>query len=261
MKPSKRLGQHWLVDARQIRRFVEFVPSDPEAWYIEVGPGTGNLTVALAPKVPRLLAIELDARLLPGLRARCAAFPHVGVVDGDILEFEPLTDRAVIVVGAIPYQITSPLLGRFVTAWKPRLARAYLIVQREVAQRLAAEPGTKAWGALTCLVQYHFQVRLHWHIPPGAFRPPPRVHSSVVELVSRTEPPCRVEDETLFFALITQLFQTRRKTLWNTLRSWDRLRLSERELRARLEAVGIAPTIRGETLSLAALARLSNALR
>lgn len=259
-RPSKRLGQHFLVDERHARRFTGLVRCEPDALCIEVGPGQGSLTGLLAPAVPRLIAVELDGRWVPELRRGCAALPHVTIVQGDILRFEPPAGQPLVVVGAIPYQITSPLLERLVS-WQPRLRRAYLIMQREVAQRLAASPGTSAWGRITCLAQYHFEIRKRWNIPPGAFRPRPRVDSSVVELTSRATPPCRVEDEAFFFSMIGRLFQQRRKTLWNTLRSWEPLSLDELPLRAALAAARVEPSIRGESLSLDALARLANRLR
>lgn len=258
-QPSKRLGQHFLVDPRHLKRFVHLIHCEPDALCLEIGPGTGNITVELAPRVTALHAVELDARRLAALRERVAAWPHVNVAHADILRYEP-PERPLVVVGAIPYQITSPLMERLVM-WKPRLRRAYLIIQREVAQRLAAVPGTKSWGRITCLAQYHFEVRRRWDIAPAAFHPRPRVHSSVVELVSRPRPPCEVEDEALFFALIAQLFQHRRKTLWNALRSWGDLQLTETCLRDLLAVGHLAPTIRGETLSLIALARLANLLK
>ena len=259
LRLSKHLGQHFLVDGRQVRRFVELVQCESDALCIEVGPGQGVTTECLAPQVPRLCAVELDARWIPALRERCAAFPQVTVLHGDILRFEPPPHQPLVVVGAIPYQITSPLLEQL-AGWKPRLRRAYLIIQREVAQRLAASPGTSAWGRISCLVQYHFEVRKRWDVPPEAFRPRPRVQSAAVELISRPAPPCRVEDEPFFFALIGRIFQQRRKTLWNALRSWDRRLRSESQLREALDAVHIAPSMRGETLPLADLARLANHL-
>lgn len=255
-RPFKRLGQHFLVDQRQVRRFVDLVRCEPDALCVEIGPGQGSITDVLASRVPRLCAVELDARWIPALRERLAAFSHATITHDDILRYEPPDRQPLVVVGAIPYQITSPLLERLST-WQPRLRRAYLIIQREVAQRLAAQPGTAAWGRLTCLVQYHFEVTKRWDIAPESFRPRPRVQSSVVELVSRATPPCRVDDEAFFFRLIGQLFQQRRKTLWNALRSWDALPLSEPQLREALVALRIAPSIRGETLSLEQLARLS----
>lgn len=258
MKPSKRLGQHFLVDKNHAKHFVSLVRAEPDALCIEVGPGTGNLTTLLAERVPRLLAVELDHRRVAALTERCSAFPHVTITHGDILRCDPPGDEPLVLVGAIPYQITSPLLERCV-AWKSRLRRAYFIVQREVAQRLAAAPGTPEWGRLTCLAQYHFTVKRHWDVPATAFAPRPKVVSSVIELATRAVSPVTV-DEPFFFAMIAQLFQGRRKTLWNMLRSWTVLAGDEAHIRAALATARIAPTVRAETLGLPELAALAKSL-
>jgi len=257
--PSKRLGQHWLTDARVIRRLVDAVVCEPDALCLEIGPGRGALTLPLAQRVPRLIAVELDARWVASVRTQCSALPQVTIVHDDILTYQPPAAQPLVVVGAIPYQLTSAILERLI-AWKAHLRRAYLVVQREVAQRLAATPGTPSWGRLSCLAQYQCLIVPGAVIPRSAFRPPPRVESQLVTLTPRTRPPCRVVDERLFFALIARLFQTRRKTIAHSLKRWDQLSGSTAAIPPLLHRVGIAPQARGETLSLAQLATLANAL-
>lgn len=229
LRLKKGLGQHFLVEPRIVREIVEGAELGPEEVVVEVGPGIGTLTQALAQHAGLVIALELDRTLLPVLEETVGQYPNVRVVQGDALKVdldELVTSQLPGFTGAglpfykvvanLPYYITTPLLMRFLESGY-RIHSLVLMVQQEVAQRILAAPGSKAYGALSVAVQYRAHASLVTRVPPGVFMPPPEVASAVVRLVMRTEPAVKVPDERLYFALVKAAFGRRRKTLLNAL--------------------------------------------
>ena len=240
-------------------KVIEAIGPAPEDRFLEIGPGRGILTLRLAPRVGELTAVEIDrdlaARLAPELPR------NVRLVAGDFLDFDvrPLvTGGPLRVAGNLPYNVSSPILFKLLTAWRAhgRIADATLMLQREVADRLTATPGTGDYGVLAILIQRHADVDRLLELPPGAFRPPPKVRSAVVRLRFR---PARasVRDEAVFERLVRTLFMQRRKTVLNALRPLADERHADPAALLRLSAID--PIRRPETLQLPELARLADA--
>jgi 16S rRNA (adenine1518-N6/adenine1519-N6)-dimethyltransferase len=256
MRAKKRYGQHFL-EAVWADKLVAAI--DPKAGdrFVEIGPGPGALTLRLAPLVSRVTAVELDAEMVARLRPRLP--PNVVLVHGDFLEFDLSTlasERPFRVAGNLPYNVSSPILFALIDTHRTAdgIIDATLMVQREVAERMHAQPGTGDYGVLSILVQLHADVRLVLSLPPGAFRPMPRVHSSVVHLHFRA-PAITLADEPAFESMVRTMFMQRRKTLRNALGPYAESR--QRSGAVALAAAGIDPRRRPETLQLSELARLA----
>ncbi len=256
MRAKKRYGQHFLEPA-WADKLVTAIDPRPDDSFVEIGPGPGALTLRLAPRVARLTAIELDPEMVALLAARTP--PNVTLVQADFLDFDFSSlgaDGSWRVAGNLPYNVSSPILFTLIRLHRTRggLIDASLMLQREVAQRLHAAPGSRDYGVLSILVQMHADVRPLLALPPGAFRPVPQVHSSVVHLRFRA-PSVRVADDGVFEAMVRSVFMQRRKMLGNALRPFAAARA--RDAGAALAAAGIDPGRRPETLQLAELARLA----
>ena len=263
---SKGLGQNFLIEPSVPRRIAEAGCEGGDSAglaVLEVGPGVGCLTAELARRAGRVEAVELDKLLLPLLAETLAEHPNAEVVPGDALK----SDLAALmrercpgmryrVCANLPYNVTTPLLAKFIEAGI--FERITVMIQREVALRLAAPPGTADYGAFTVFLGWHCEVERLFDVPPECFMPRPKVTSSVVRLTPRPEPPCAVKDEALMFRLVKAAFAQRRKTLRNALGSG--LPDCRAALSAALERAGIDPGARGETLSCADFARLTDAL-
>ncbi len=256
MRPKKRYGQHFL-QAAWADKLVAAIDPKPDDSFLEIGPGPGALTLRLAPRVASLTAIELDPEMVALLAPK--APPNVTLVQADFLEFDldslP-SGRRFRVAGNLPYNVSSPILFSLIGAHRRRGAfvDATLMLQREVADRIHARPGTRDYGVLSIFVQLHADVRPLLSLPPGAFRPAPKVHSTVVLL--RFRPPVvAVPDEPAFEAMVRTMFMQRRKTLLNALRPYAVGRA--RDVREALTSAGIDPSRRPETLQLTELARLA----
>ena len=262
--PRKRFGQHFLHDPRVLDAIVAAAAIAPGETVLEIGPGEGALTRRLAPRAARVLAVEIDRDLVPRLRAEFSGTPGVEIVEADVLSVDlaalaaRLRGRPV-VVGNLPYNISSPLLFALIDA-REALDRMVLMLQREFAERLAAPPDSDAYGALSVLAQVHLEVAIRFHVPPGAFRPPPAVASTVVVLTPRAAPAVPLPDPARFRRLVRAAFAQRRKTLLNTLRAARLGPADPTALASRIEAAGVDPRRRGETLSLEEFARLDAAL-
>ena len=264
----KRFGQHFLAES-WARRVVAAVGVEPGDVFLEIGPGTGALTLPLAEAGRPILALDIDRALVAGLAPRVP--PHVTVMAGDVLSTDvmpyltglepqrppqlssPRTPRRYRVVGNLPYNIASPILFRLL-AWYETHGMpvdATVMVQREVADRLAAKPGSKAYGVLTVLVRLHADVHRLFDLPPAAFRPQPKVRSSVIRLVFRP-PAIHVRDIALFERMVKAMFGQRRKTLANALKAF---RPDAREILARS---GLDGRRRPETLQLVEMAQLAD---
>ena len=261
---SKALGQNFLIEPSVPRRIAEASGADENTLALEVGPGVGCLTSELARRAKKVVAIELDNALRGVLAETLGGLENVEIVWGDAAKLDLaalVRERAgalrPVVCANLPYSVTTPLLAAFIEAGC--FERMTVMIQREVAQRLAAAPGTKDYGAFTVFVNWHCEVKRLFDVPPECFMPRPRVTSSVAALTPRAEPPCAVRDEALMFRCVRAAFSQRRKTLSNALSNG--LGGFERaEVLAALDAAGIDPRSRGETLSGADFARLSDAL-
>lgn len=259
MRPRKRFGQHFLQPA-WAEKLVAAIDPRPGDRFLEIGPGSGILTLRLAPKVAHLTAVEVDRDLAAALAPQLPA--HVELVEGDILDVDLpaiLTGGPVRVAGNLPYNISSPILFKLLDAYRRHaiVLDATLMVQREVADRIAARPGTGEYGVLSISVQLHADVRRVLTLPPGAFRPAPKVHSAVVALTFRP-PAVALRDEVLFEKMVRSIFTQRRKTLGNALAPFATSRGFDP--RAVLAAAGIEAIRRPETLQLTELARLADGL-
>lgn len=248
----KRFGQHFLEPA-WVRKVVAAIDPKPDETFIEIGPGHGALTRPLAERARHVVAYEIDRDLAGELRA--AAIPNVEVVEGDFLEANPESrfPNPVRVAGNLPYNVASPILFQLVD-WArggAPLVDATVMLQREVADRLLAEPGSRDYGVLTVLIRHRAAVDRLLALPPGAFRPPPKVQSAVVRL--RFHPPDPpVQDEAAFERVVKRAFSQRRKTLANALRGLTVTRQSD---------LLADPRRRAETLSIAEYASLADRLR
>lgn len=263
LRPSKALGQHFLADGNTIQRIVDIAQVRPGDRIVEIGPGLGALTQGLLDQGAYVAAIEKDAGLFRVLSELFSGHPRLVLLHADALRVDPSgvfpgewpsgTPRKV--VANLPYYITSQLLMHILES-APPFEQVVVMVQREVAQRLVAPPGSKEYGALTVGVAFRAEVELAAKIPPTVFIPPPAVASEVVVLRPR---PCPydVGDPACFHRVVRAAFGKRRKTLANALKE---LGLSAREAALALEACGIDPARRGETLTLAEFASLSGAL-
>jgi len=254
LTPSKGLGQNFLVDDEILSEIVRIAEIPPDSTVLEIGPGLGGLTRYLAEAADDVVAVELDRRMIPPLKEVLKEYDHVRIVQGDILEIDPdslIVDSAYSVVANIPYYITSVVIRHLLNAkTKPR--RIVLTVQKEVAQRICAQPGDLSLLALS--VQIFGSVSIPLTIPADAFFPQPKVDSSVVKIDVYTEPLVSVAELDDFFRLAKAGFGQKRKTLRNSLSS--DLRLSTSEVEAALAKAGIDPMRRAETVSIEEWKRL-----
>ena len=258
-RARKRFGQHFLEPAWADKLAAAIAPQ-PGDRFLEIGPGPGALTLRLARGVAQLVAVEIDAGMIAALRSQAPA--NVILVHGDFLEFdiERLTrDGAVRVAGNLPYNVSSPILFKLIGDHRRAggIRDATLMLQREVAGRIEAPPGSREYGVLSVLVRLHADVRRVLTLPPGAFRPAPRVHSAVIRLDFRA-PAVALRDEGVFEQMVRSMFTQRRKTLLNALKPFAAARGTDS--RRALAAADIDPTRRPETLDLSELARLAHAI-
>ncbi|MGK7312181.1 MAG: 16S rRNA (adenine(1518)-N(6)/adenine(1519)-N(6))-dimethyltransferase RsmA [Candidatus Longimicrobiales bacterium M2_2A_002] len=264
MRARRSLGQNFLVDPNLQRKIVDAVEPGPDDTVIEIGPGQGALTDRLAGAAGRLVAVELDDRLAEDLARRFDDDPSVSIIHADFLEWEPgdLATRETRVVGNIPYNITSPLLFRLLE-WRPAPERIVVMVQREVADRILAEPGEKAYGALTVGVRAVADVERLFHVGRAAFRPVPGVDSTVLEIRPRGEQPDEADFDRAagrLRALTRAAFGLRRKQLQKILRIAPGYGLDPEAAEAVLAEVGVEPAARPETLDPDTFVALADAL-
>ena len=263
---SKALGQNFLINPSVCPRMAEACHpglDDGTFAVLEIGPGLGVLTRELSRVAAKVISVELDDRLLPVLAETLADCDNITVVHGDILKLDIaalLKEHAdglpVVVCANLPYYITSPILMGLLESRLP-FHCITVLVQKEAAQRLCAQPGTRECGAVTLAVQYYAEAEILFSVSRGSFMPAPKVDSSVIRLPLRDEPPCEVANEPLLFRLIRAAFGQRRKTLQNSLGTagYDKTTLLDA-----LETVGLSPTARAEELTLSQFAALAKIL-
>jgi 16S rRNA (adenine1518-N6/adenine1519-N6)-dimethyltransferase len=261
LRPRKRWGQNFLIDRNTLENVLRAAELAPEDSVLEIGPGLGTLTRELAARCRRVIAVEIDPLLVGILRSETLAdAANVELVHGDALALDLsalLREGSWKVAANIPYYITTPLIERLLSV-KERLERIVLMVQREVAARLTAAPGSADYSSLSVFVQYHTEPQITARVSRGAFLPPPDVDSAIVRLRVRREPPVTVQDEAFLLQVVRASFQQRRKTLLNALTTLPDV--SKEAAGMALERAGIDPARRGETLSLPEFARLADAL-
>ncbi|MGE5588799.1 MAG: 16S rRNA (adenine(1518)-N(6)/adenine(1519)-N(6))-dimethyltransferase RsmA [Clostridia bacterium] len=272
IRPRKNLGQNFLVDSSYLDPIISAADLGRADAVLEIGAGTGVLTRVLAERAAHVIAVELDDRLVRILRADFGGSPNVDIVHADILDlcltdlmqFDRLAYRKCKVVANLPYYITSPVILKLFEELR-FLERIVVLVQKEVAERMVAAPGSKRYGAFSVVVQYHAVPEIVAVVPPEAFRPAPKVDSAVVRLLMRREPPVKVASEDVLFAVVRAGFGMRRKTLLRALAMAGQAGLvlpgvDEKAIRQALERAGIRPERRAETLSLDEFGRLADAL-
>jgi 16S rRNA (adenine1518-N6/adenine1519-N6)-dimethyltransferase len=263
---KKSLGQNFLIDESVLRRIIEAAELTKDDNVLEIGPGIGTMTEALSEASGHVYAVELDNRLIPILKENLKDRDNVTVIHGDILktDLQKLSEeycggRPLKAVANLPYSVTTPALLKLLSEDAPILS-ATLMVQKEVAERMMAEPGTKAYGALSLAVQYRAEISVAANVPRNCFIPRPEVDSQVVHLKCFTEPPVRAEDPELMFRLIRASFNERRKTLVNGLAN-GKIGYTKEAITEAVAALGKGEAVRGETLSLEDFARLADIFR
>ena len=263
---SKSLGQNFLINPTVCPRMAEMGGAAPDVAALEVGPGIGVLTQELAKRCRKVVAIELDRRLFPVLEETLDDFSNVKIVPGDVLKIdlpqlfdEEFAGMDVIVCANLPYYITSPVIMRLLEEKLP-IRSLTVMVQKEAAQRLCAQSGERACGAVSAAVRYYAEPRVLFPVSRGSFMPPPNVDSAVIRLTRHEKPPVEVGDEQLMFKLIRAAFNQRRKTLVNAVTNCGELDFSKEQVQKALETVGLSPTVRGEALYLDQFAKLTDAL-
>ena len=259
---SKGLGQNFLVNPSVCPRMAEMGGANADAGVLEIGPGVGVLTAELARRAKRVVAIELDDRLIPVLGETLAEFNNVKIIHGDALKLDLsqiIRDHfsdcdSVAVCANLPYYITSPIIMALLESRLP-ISSVTVMVQKEAADRICAPVGSRESGALTVAINYYAEPRMLFRVSAGSFMPPPKVNSAVIRMDVLPEPKFDVGDEKIFFAMIKAAFSQRRKTLANSLTSGGFL--TKETAAAALEEAGIAPNTRAEALGMEQLAELS----
>ena len=263
---QKRFGQNFLIDEHVLGKILSAAELTPDDFVLEIGPGIGTMTQALAERAGRVTAVEIDRGLIPILRENLAEFDNVEILNADVLSLDLAAlcaerggGRPVKVVANLPYYITTPIIMELFEKNVP-LSSAVLMVQREVAERMRAGKGTKDYGALSLAVQYYAEPEIVASVPPNCFLPRPKVGSCVIRLTRRPAPPVETSDPALLFGLIRAAFAQRRKTFYNSISNSSELHLEKEKVTAALVRLGLPPAVRGEALGLEEFAKLSDLL-
>ena len=257
LRADKKLGQNFLIDENVVRQIVEAAELSEADIVLEVGPGIGTLTQGLAESKAQVVAVELDTRLLPVLATTLEGYDNVRVVHGDILKvniMEEVGAPSFKVCANLPYYITTPIIFALLEKRLP-MERLVAMVQKEVAERMAAQPGGKDYGALSVAIQYYTEPEIAFIVPPTSFIPAPAVDSAVIVCKRREKPPVEVCDEALFFRVVKAAFSLRRKMLSNSLKNMG---IKAEQVAKWLELAGVDGKRRAETLSLEDFAKLTN---
>ncbi|GED20154.1 MULTISPECIES: 16S rRNA (adenine(1518)-N(6)/adenine(1519)-N(6))-dimethyltransferase RsmA [Kurthia] len=265
---KKSLGQNFLIDPNILRNIVGHADLTKDSAAIEVGPGIGALTEHLARQAGKVVSFEIDQRLLPVLEDTLSPYDNVEIIHSDVLKanVKEVIDTQlagyedIMVVANLPYYVTTPILMKLLLEGLP-LRGMVVMMQKEVADRISAKPGTKAYGSLSIAVQYYMQAEIAMIVPKTVFMPQPNVDSAVLRLIRHDTPPVQVKDEDFFFTVTKAAFAQRRKTLLNNLQSQlPNGKARKEEILVALEEAGIEPTRRGETLSIEEFGKLSDHL-
>lgn len=248
---KKKLGQHFLHDQNIIAKIVKFINPKPDHNIVEIGPGLGALTMQILPQAKHMLAIELDKDVIPRLQNQCKQLGSLEIYNQDFLKTDlsqfPIPIR---LVGNLPYNISTPILFKAIDNIH-NIKDMHFMLQKEVAQRIVAEPGSKTYGRLSIMVQYCCQVELLIHVGPGSFTPPPKVDSAVIRLTPKAQHPIKALDNKLFSDIVRTAFCQRRKTIHNSLKGYINTE--------GLQSIGINPKNRPEQLGIDEFVLISNA--
>jgi 16S rRNA (adenine1518-N6/adenine1519-N6)-dimethyltransferase len=261
--PKKGWGQHFLIDRNILNKMIRTAQIKEEDVVLEIGPGFGEMTTGLAKKSKKVIAIEIDPKLVEILKKKVMDYPNVEVVKGDILkvDFDKLLSQEknpVKVVANLPYQISTPLLFRFIEL-RQLFSTLTLMLQKEVAERMVAPPGGKEYGPLSIFIQLVSDLTIRFLVKPAAFFPPPKIESAVIHMVWKEKPMAEVKDVEWFKKIVRGSFGYRRKTLINALKH-SCLSLPH-DIELRIKKIGIDPQRRPETLTIQEFALLADALR
>jgi 16S rRNA (adenine1518-N6/adenine1519-N6)-dimethyltransferase len=260
-KFSKSLGQNFLIDDTVLEDIIQAADITPDDLVIEIGPGVGTLTRLLLQRAKKVCAVELDTDLIPILNEELKDFDNLTIIHGDALkvDFREIIgeEKSVKVVANLPYYVTTPIISRLLKG-DYNFSSITIMIQKEVAERIAAKENTKEYGALSLLVQYHCSVDVVRRVSPAAFIPQPKVDSMVIKLNKLPKPRVDVSDEEFFFKVIRESFNMRRKTLSNSLKN---LKIDKEKLQKAFEDSGIDPKRRGETLSIEEFAKLAECIK
>lgn len=264
---QKKFGQNFLIDTRVLEKIICAAEITKDDFVLEIGPGIGTMTQYLCEYAREVAAVEIDKNLIPILTETLSRYNNVEVIHGDILKIdmerlvqEKNHGKPIKVVANLPYYITTPIIMGLFESHVP-IDSITIMVQKEVAERMQAIPGTKDYGALSLAVQYYAVPEIAAHVPPNCFIPRPSVGSAVIRLSRHQKPPVLIEDEKLMFALIRASFNQRRKTLVNGLNNAPNISCSKQQILCALEEMDLPANVRGETLTLSQFAQLSNLLR
>ncbi len=263
---QKKFGQNFLIDPRVLEKIIQAAEITQEDFVLEIGPGIGTMTQYLCENAREVAAVEIDRNLIPILADTLSAYENVEVLNEDILKVDinrlaqkKNQGRPIKVVANLPYYITTPIIMGLFESHVP-VDSITIMVQKEVAERMQAGPGTKDYGALSLAVRYYARPEIVANVPPNCFIPRPKVGSAVIRLTRHRENPVQVRDESLMFRMIRASFNQRRKTLVNGLNNGAELNLEKQQIVNALGTMGLAPDIRGEALTLEQFAALSNLL-
>lgn len=261
---QKKFGQNFLINTGILEDIIAAAEITKDDFVLEIGPGIGTMTQYLCESAREVIAVEIDKNLIPILEDTLSAYDNVEVLNDDILKVDIKTlaeernaGKPIKVVANLPYYITTPIIMGLFESHVP-IDSITIMVQKEVADRMQEGPGSKEYGALSLAVQYYANPEIVVNVPPSCFMPQPKVGSAVIRLTRHAKPPVNVENEKLMFQIIRASFNQRRKTLANGLNNFPGLNLSKEAIQQCIEELGVPATIRGEALSLAQFAQLSN---
>ena len=263
---QKKFGQNFLIDTHVLEKIISAAGITKNDCVLEIGPGIGTMTQYLAENAGHVVAVEIDRNLIPILKETLADYNNVTVINEDILrvDIKALAEeynggKPIKVVANLPYYITTPIIMGLFESGVP-IDNITVMVQKEVADRMKEGPGSKDYGALSLAVQYYAEPEIVANVPPNCFIPRPNVGSAVIRLTRHKEMPVEVKDPALMFKIIRASFNQRRKTLQNGLGNASELPYTKEQIAAAIAGMGLTPTIRGEALSLAQFAQLSDIL-
>ncbi len=263
---QKKFGQNFLIDEHVLNKIIRSAGVSKDDVVLEIGPGFGTMTQYLAENAKEVIAVEIDKTLIPILHETLAEYDNVTIINEDILKvdinaiaMEKNGGKPIKVVANLPYYITTPIIMRLFESHVP-LDNITVMVQKEVAERMQAGPGTKDYGALSLAVQYYAKPYIAANVPPNCFIPRPNVGSAVIRLTKWENPPVKVNDDIFMFSLIRASFNQRRKTLQNSLVNGG-VPVTKEQITAALEEMELSATVRGEALTLEQFAKLSDILQ
>lgn len=261
---QKKFGQNFLIDTHVLEKIISAAGIGEEDCVLEIGPGIGTMTQYLAEHAGKVVAVEIDSKLLPILDETLKGYTNITVINNDILKIDMnrLVDeynngRPIKVVANLPYYITTPIIMGLFESNVP-IDNITVMVQKEVADRMQVGPGSKDYGALSLAVQYYAKPYIVANVPPNCFIPRPNVGSAVIRLTRYQEPPVQVDEPGIMFRLIRASFNQRRKTLQNGLNNSPEVPFTKEQITEAIESLGVSASVRGEALTLEQFAALSN---